>query len=254
MTLANEFEIFPAIDLLDGKSVRLKKGVRATAEVVHADPLRQLCEYRDAGARWVHVVNLNAAFGESPSEYAGAARTLEVLRSLIRESGIFIQLGGGIRSEESLQRALDSGAHRVVIGTWATTHFDEVMSKVLLDPERYVIGVDSFGGKIAVQGWTQTSGETTLDFAKRLKCFGVRRVLFTEVERDGLLQGAALDATSQLAAASGVEVIASGGVRDLTDVRSLSQIPGVSGVVTGRALAQGTLNLRDALMFSRRFQ
>ena len=252
MTLDYEFEIFPAIDLLDGQSVRLRKGERDTAEVVHSDPLLQLRQYREAGARWVHMVNLNAAFGDKPAEHTGAGRTSEIIRSLSCERGVYIQLGGGIRSVESLQLALDSGAHRVVIGTWATTHFDEVMSMVKLDPERYVIGVDSLGGKIAVQGWTQTLNETTLNFARRLKSHGVRRVLFTEVERDGLLQGAALDATFRLAELSGLEVIASGGVRDLADVKALAQMPGVIGVVTGRALAQGTLDLGDALAFSRR--
>jgi len=253
MTPVNAFEVFPAIDLLDGESVRLKKGVRATAEVVHANPVRQLQEYREAGARWVHVVNLNAAFADKASEHVGASSTDNVLRSLTAENGICIQLGGGIRTPESLKQALDSGAHRVVIGTWATTHFDEVMCFVQSDPGRFVIGVDSLGGKIAVHGWTQTSTETTLDFAMRLKTCGVQRVLFTEVERDGLLGGAALTATAHLAAASGLEVIASGGVRDIADIEALAQCPGVSGVVTGRALAEGTLKLRDALVYARRF-
>ncbi|MEN9529366.1 MAG: hypothetical protein RI932_1239 [Pseudomonadota bacterium] len=252
MTPVNAFEIFPAIDLLDGQSVRLKKGLRTTAEVVHADPLRQLQEYRDAGAGWVHVVNLNAAFSDDPRSHIGAARTAEIIGRLAQERGIFIQLGGGIRSAQSLQQALILGAHRVVVGTWATTHFDEVMNFVQSDPERYVIGVDSLGGRIAVHGWTQTSGETTIDLARRLKASGVRRVLFTEVERDGLLEGAALEATAQLAASSGLEVIASGGVRDINDIRALAQVGGICGVVTGRALAQGTLNLRDALIFARR--
>lgn len=251
MTPSNEFVIFPAIDLLDGQSVRLRKGQRATAEVVHNNPIEQLKEYREAGARWVHVVNLNAAFGDDPKVHAGASQTAELIRRLSQQTGLNIQLGGGIRSTQSLQHALELGAQRVVIGTWATTHFEDVMNEVCKDPGRFVIGVDSFAGKVAVHGWTQSSGESTLEFARRLKARGVRCVLFTEIERDGMLQGAALVSTAQLAELSGLQVIASGGVRDVHDVKALSEIPGVCGVVTGRALAERTLVLGDALLYSR---
>ena len=242
MNFAHAFDVFPAIDLLDGQSVRLRRGARESAEIVHPDPLVQLREYRAAGARWVHVVNLNAAFGDQETNHAGASLTLGVIRSLVAENGILIQLGGGIRSIETLQTALDSGASRVVIGTWATTHFDVVMSEVRKQPSRFVIGVDR---------WTKTSSETTLSFASRLKLAGAQFVLFTEVERDGMLQGAAVESTAELAAKTGLQVIASGGVRNLDDVRSLATKPGICGVVTGRALAAGTLLLSDALMCSR---
>ena len=246
-----EFDIFPAIDLLDGQSVRLLQGQRSTAHVVHPDPVQQIQDYVSAGARWVHIVNLNAAFGDSVETHAGALATEQLIGRLVEKSGLKIQLGGGIRSEKTLERALALGVSRVVIGTWAMTDFDVVMQHVSRAPERFVIGVDSLGGHIAIRGWTQTSPESTLAFAKRLCAAGVQRVLFTEVERDGMLKGAALEATASLAAESGVSVIASGGVAGIDDIRALSLCAGVSGVVTGKALATGKLSLIEALSFQK---
>lgn len=246
------FEIYPAIDLLDGKSVRLLQGKRQSAHVVHDNPLEQIRQYASAGARWVHVVNLNAAFGENPAEHEGARLTEHVIGQLVGCSGVKIQLGGGIRSAEAVENALALGVDRIVIGTWATADFESVMACVRQHPERFVIGVDSLGGRIAIRGWTQTTAETTIDFALRLKKAGALRVLFTEVERDGLLQGAAVEASAELAALSGLEVIASGGVAGIDDIRALSACRGVAGVVTGKALAAGYLSLSEALSIQRR--
>jgi len=248
---SGSFDVFPAIDLLDGKSVRLLQGKRESAHVVHDNPLRQIKEYAAAGARWVHIVNLNAAFGDSPESHDGAQSTQNLIRELVRQSGLKIQLGGGIRSVESLQSALSLGVNRVVVGTWAMTDFESVMEHVRQCPERFVIGVDSLDGHIAIRGWTQKSSETTLEFAKKLKSAGVLRVLFTEVERDGMLQGAAVEASARLAAESGLLVIASGGVSGFDDLRALSRCNGVCGVVTGKALATGRLSLSEALSVQR---
>lgn len=247
MSVVHSFDIFPAIDLLDGQSVRLRKGKRESAEVVHADPLEQLREYKRAGAQWVHVVNLNAAFGDQVTHHPGALKTSFVIRKLVAETGLRLQLGGGIRSLETLATALASGVDRVVIGTWAASEFDVVMAEVRKQPSRFVIGVDSLDGKIAVHGWTQVSSESTLSFAHRLKDAGVETVLFTEVERDGMLLGAAVERTAELAHETGLRVIASGGVRDLSDIARLATYPGIYGVVTGRALFEGSLRLTDAI-------
>lgn len=251
MSLQSSFDVFPAIDLLDGKSVRLRKGKRESAEVVHADPLLQMKEYVAAGARWVHVVNLNAAFGDDPVSHSGAQCTLSILREMNRSNNIKVQLGGGIRSRDAVSEALSLGVSRIVIGTWAVTHFEDVVELIRSNPSQFVIAVDSFGGKIAVHGWTQTESWTTLDFAKKLAAEGVETILFTEIERDGMLTGAALDSTANLARESGLSVIASGGVRDLSDVRTLADTLNVSGVITGRALAEGTLDLRQAVSLNR---
>lgn len=245
------FDIFPAIDLLDGKSVRLAKGKRESAHTVHSDPLQQFQQYAAAGARWVHVVHLNAAFGDDAEQHAGARSTDEQIKKLVAQGGLQIQLGGGIRTVAAVERALAWGVSRIVIGTWAVTAFDIVMELVRRAPDRFVIGVDSLADRVAVHGWTQSTQETTLQFAQRLKKAGAKRVLFTEVERDGLLQGAAIEASSRLAEYSGLEVIASGGVRGLDDIRALSLCPGVCGVVTGKALAVGSLSLTEALSFQK---
>lgn len=247
----SSFDIFPAIDLLDGKSVRLQRGQRESGQIVHPDPLAQLRQYSDSGAKWVHVVNLNAAFGDSPDVHPGARATEELILKLIRDSGLKVQLGGGIRSTEAVERALSLGVERVVVGTWVVTDFDLVMSHVRSAPERFVLGVDSFSGRIAIRGWTQTSDESTLAFSLRLKNAGALRVLFTEVERDGMLLGAAVENSRQLALESGLEVIASGGVSGLDDIRALSSCPGVTGVVVGKALATGRLTLSEALSVQR---
>jgi phosphoribosylformimino-5-aminoimidazole carboxamide ribotide isomerase len=246
------FEIYPAIDLLDGKSVRLLQGKRQSAHVVHDNPLEQIRQYAAAGARWVHVVNLNAAFGDSAAEHEGARQTEQVISQLVGSSRLKIQMGGGIRSLGAVEKALALGVDRIVIGTWATSDFETVMACVRRNPERFVIGVDSLGGRIAIRGWTQTTEETTIDFALRHKRAGALRVLFTEVERDGLLQGAAVEASAELAAMSGLEVIASGGVAGIDDVRALSNCHGVAGVVTGKAIAAGNLSLSEALSIQRR--
>ncbi|MEN9825169.1 MAG: hypothetical protein RI953_914 [Pseudomonadota bacterium] len=250
-TLKSKFDIFPAIDLLDGRSVRLQRGLRESAQVVHPDPLLQVRQYAESGAKWVHVVNLNAAFGDSPEQHSGARSTEEMILKIIRESGLKVQLGGGIRSIQALESALSLGVERVVVGTWVVTDFVTVMNFVQAAPERFVLGVDSFEGRIAIRGWTQTSEETTTDFSKRLKEAGALRVLYTEVERDGMLTGAAVESSRRLALESGLEVIASGGVSGLNDVRALAGCPGVGGVVVGKALATGCLTLSEALSVQR---
>jgi phosphoribosylformimino-5-aminoimidazole carboxamide ribotide isomerase len=251
MSLQNTFDVFPAIDLLDGKSVRLKKGQRETAEVVHDNPVSQLQEYARAGARWAHIVNLNAAFGDDPAMHCGAQSSLNVIREIVSSSPVKIQMGGGIRSRDAVVDALALGVSRVVIGTWAVTDFEDVMRLVRSNPSQFVIGVDSFGGRIAVHGWTQTKEWTTLDFAKMLAAGGVETILFTEIERDGMLTGAATETTASIGRESGLAVIASGGVRNLDDIRALAESGHVSGVITGRALAEGTLDLQQALTHTR---
>ncbi|MEY2988545.1 MAG: hypothetical protein RJB13_2066 [Pseudomonadota bacterium] len=251
MSSLNQFDVFPAIDLLDGKSVRLRKGKRETAEIVHTDPVSQLMEFAKVGARWAHIVNLNAAFGDDPESHSGARRSLETIREIVTSSSVKIQMGGGIRSRVAVAEALALGVSRVVIGTWAVTDFDDVMCLVSSNPSHFVIGVDSLGGRIAVRGWTQTEGWTTIDFAKKLAAAGVETILFTEIERDGMLSGAAIESTARLARESGLSVIASGGVRDLDDIRTLAETGNVSGVITGRALAEGTLDLKAALTHTR---
>jgi phosphoribosylformimino-5-aminoimidazole carboxamide ribotide isomerase len=245
------FDIFPAIDLLGGRSVRLKKGLRSSAEVVHANPLAQLAAYADAGARWVHVVDLAAAFGDLP-ESSDLKLNKATLCSLVEHSKIKVQVGGGVRSEAQARALFDLGVERVVVGTWAIKDPSAVCHLAKAHPGRVVVGLDSVGGFVSVQGWTEKSQFTPAEFGKRLFEGGVTLGLFTEVERDGLLTGIDWKLAETLARESGLNILASGGVKDIEDIKHLSKCTGVVGVVVGKALAAGSLNLTEALGFQRK--
>jgi phosphoribosylformimino-5-aminoimidazole carboxamide ribotide isomerase len=248
--MKSPFVIFPAIDLLNGQSVRLKKGKRETAEVVAADPLEQLERYESAGATWVHVVDLNAAFGDAP-ESAGCLTNKKVIREIIQNSSLKIQLGGGIRDVESAESLLKVGVQRLVLGTWVTKNPEACINLAVRYPNNIVVGLDALGDKIAVHGWTEKSEFTVLEFGKRLHQAGVTYALYTEIERDGTLSGIDAHKAGQVHSSTGLSIIASGGARDLRDIEALSQTPGVHGVVIGKALKAGTLSLKEALLFQR---
>lgn len=244
------FVLFPAIDLLDGRSVRLRKGARASAEVVHADPEAQLAGYAAAGARWAHIVNLNAAFGDDPGT-TGAKETEALVKRLVAQKILRLQVGGGVRTQAQAESLLALGVDRIVIGTWAVRAPEIVMSIARSAPERVVVGLDTQGDEVAVQGWTEASGLPVQDFGKRLCEGGVRHALYTQVERDGMLSGIDERAAASLARTTGLCVLASGGVRDITDIERLAQSDGVWGVIIGKALAAGTLALTDAIGYAR---
>ena len=240
------FEIYPAIDLLGGQSVRLKKGERASAEVVHPDPLEQMKSYETSGSRWVHVVDLASAFGDS-ADTRSVQLTRNVLLQIIGATKLKLQVGGGVRSRQQAEALLDLGVTRVVIGTWAVRDTAGVCALAKAYPGRVVVGLDTVGDRVAVQGWTESSGLSAKDFGKRLFDGGVSTALFTEVERDGLLTGIDWEKAEKLASDTGLKILASGGVKDINDIVSLSRCGGVCGVVVGKALAAGTLSLSEAL-------
>jgi phosphoribosylformimino-5-aminoimidazole carboxamide ribotide isomerase len=250
------FDVFPAIDLLDGQSVRLRQGRRETAHVVHGDPLEQLAWYAKAGARWVHVVNLNAAFGDS-EDAEGAAASAEILRSMVAfrsKQGleISIQVGGGVRSAESVTKLFSLGVQRVVIGTWAVHEPDAVCEMARNDASRVVVALETKGGALVTQGWTQAPSTMTPEvFGKRLFNGGVRLALCTAVENDGMMTGADPLPMVDLAQKTGLRILASGGVACAEDVRKLSQAAaqGIAGVVVGKALHSDAMRLEDALAF-----
>jgi phosphoribosylformimino-5-aminoimidazole carboxamide ribotide isomerase len=247
------FEIYPAIDILGGKSVRLKKGLRASAEVVHLDPFVQLQGYAEAGARWVHIVDLAAAFGDlelsSPTQDAILNKSL--LSILISTSKLKLQVGGGVRSEARVLELFELGVERVVIGTWALREPAKVMALSRRFPGRIVLGLDTVDGMVSSQGWTEKSSFSAAEMGAQFYEGGVSLALFTEVERDGLLTGIDSVKAEILANETKLQILASGGVRDLGDIEALSKCAGVVGVVVGKALAAGTLRLEDALKFQR---
>jgi phosphoribosylformimino-5-aminoimidazole carboxamide ribotide isomerase len=232
--------IYPAIDLRGGKVVRLKEGDPARQTVFSDDPVATAARWRDEGAEWLHVVNLDGAL-------EAAASPLSTARAMA-EKGLRIQMGGGIRTRAAVAAALDAGVSRVVLGTAAIEN-PELVSECLaaFGPDAVCIALDARDGRIATRGWTEVTDQTPTDFGKRLAEVGVQHALYTDVARDGLLTGSAVQSTIALACATSLSVIASGGVQSLGEIRELAASGVVGGAVIGMALYTGALSLADAL-------
>ena len=236
--------VFPAIDLKAGQVVRLAEGDMARATVYADDPAAQAAAFAAAGAEWLHVVDLDGAF-------AGSSVNGEAVRAIGMAFGGRIQLGGGIRARASVERWFRLGIDRVVIGTAALTD-PELVKEVSRDfPGRIVVAVDARDGMVATAGWAEVSDMPALDLARRFEDAGVAALLFTEIGRDGLLKGVNVDATAALARAQTLPVIASGGVAGIEDIRSLKGQANIEGVITGRAIYDGRLDLGEAMAMAR---
>jgi phosphoribosylformimino-5-aminoimidazole carboxamide ribotide isomerase len=244
------FTIFPAIDLRNGAVVRLQQGDPERQTTYSHDPLAFARRWADEGAAWLHVVNLDGAFGAADASAANRA----VLAKIAGAVGLKIQFGGGVRSLADAQAAFDAGVTRVVIGT-AAVEQPELVDAILrrFGPESLIVGLDSKDGMLVTRGWRQPMPISAIDYGLDMRARGVRHALYTEVGRDGMLQGVAAELTAALAQLTGLSVLASGGVRHVDDVRELCLYAprGVSGVVIGRALYDGTLTLADALAAAR---
>ncbi|GAB4463035.1 MAG: 1-(5-phosphoribosyl)-5-[(5-phosphoribosylamino) methylideneamino]imidazole-4-carboxamide isomerase [Anaerolineae bacterium] len=235
--------VYPAIDLRGGRVVRLKYGDPAQQTVYGDDPVAVAHGWRAAGAAWLHVVNLDGALSA-----AGAEATLKVVSALAVATGMRIQFGGGVRDADSMARAFDAGAARVVVGTAAARRPEFAAEMVACwGADRVAAALDVREGRVAVEGWQAASEWTPVALGQRLAALGVRHALYTDVSRDGAGTGVNVAATAELARATGLEVIASGGVARLDDVRALVATGAVAGVVIGRALYEGAVDLRAAL-------
>lgn len=234
--------IFPAIDLKDGRCVRLKRGEMASATIFNNDPAAQAHSFADAGFRWIHCVDLNGSF-EGRSANGNAIRA-------IRDSvSLPIQLGGGIRDMAAIEYWLGTGIRRVILGTAALNDPSLVKEAARRFPGRIVVAADARGGKVATQGWAEISEITPVELGKRFEDAGVAAILFTDVDGDGLLGGVNVSATAALARALQIPVIASGGVGSLADLKKLVDIgdPNIEGVVVGRALYDGRIDPAAAI-------
>lgn len=234
--------ILPAIDLREGRCVRLYQG-RPEAETIYStDPVAVARGWEARGARWLHVVDLDGAF-------AGRPRNMEIIAAIIKGVRIPVQVGGGIRTMKSLKALFAAGAARAVLGTVAITNPELVGEAVALFGERVVVGIDSREGRVAVEGWAATVEEEVVAFAGRIAAQGVKRAVFTDISRDGTLQGPNLAAIRDMAKMSGLKVIASGGIASLDDIRALRSLEkdGVEGAILGRALYNGNFTLEEAL-------
>lgn len=234
--------LFPAIDLKDGQCVRLKLGEMNAATVFNDDPAAQARAFEQQGFKYLHIVDLNGAFAGKPVNGAAVEAILDAI-------SIPAQLGGGIRDLGTIEAWLTKGIRRVILGTVAVRDPELVKDAAKRFPGRIAVGIDAKGGKVAVEGWAETSELTAIDLAKRFEDAGVAALIYTDIERDGVLKGLNLLATAALARATRIPVIASGGLASIADVRDLKkpEYSLLEGAITGRALYDGRINAKEAL-------
>ena len=239
--------VFPAIDLKDGKVVRLAEGDMDRATVYGDDPAAQAAAFAEAGAQHLHVVDLDGSF-------AGAARNRDAVQAVVEAFPGHVQLGGGIRTPNDVEGWFEAGVSRIVIGTAALKDPDFVRTMARTWENGIVVAVDARDGMVATQGWAEVSDVPVHDMARRFEDAGVASLLFTDIGRDGMLKGCNIDATLDLARRTDLPVIASGGVKGLDDIHvlSLHANEGIEGVITGRALYDGRLDLAAALAMAAR--
>ncbi|WP_096702620.1 1-(5-phosphoribosyl)-5-[(5-phosphoribosylamino)methylideneamino]imidazole-4-carboxamide isomerase [Magnetospirillum sp. 15-1] len=232
--------LFPAIDLKDGACVRLKLGLMEESTVFNTDPGAQARDFAAKGAEWIHVVDLNGAFAGKPVN--GAA-----VDSILKSVSVPVQLGGGIREMATIEDWLARGIRRVILGTVALKNPALVKEACRRFPGRVAVGIDAKGGKVAVEGWAETSDLTVLELAAKFEDCGVAALIYTDIDRDGVLAGPNVAATAALADAISIPVIASGGVSSLDDLKALKAYPKLEGVISGRAIYDGRIDVAQAI-------
>ena len=230
--------LYPAIDLMDGKAVRLQKGQRDKV-TVYGDPLDFAARLRDAGAQWLHLVDLDAAFD-------GVSHSLPLISRIVEVFGGPVELGGGLRSVEDIRRRMDLGIARCIIGTAACEQPRLVGEACAEWPGRIAAGIDARDGKVALRGWVDHSELTAVELGLRMKALGVTCAIYTDVNRDGMMRGPNIPATRQLIARTGLAVTASGGISCLEDLRSVREA-GCAGAILGKALYEHAFSLEEAL-------
>ena len=234
--------LFPAIDLKDGQCVRLKLGDMDQATVFNDDPAAQALIFEAQGFEWLHLVDLNGAF-------AGRPVNKTAVEAILRAVKIPVQLGGGIRNLGQIEAWLNQGIRRVILGTVALRNPALVREACRVFPGRIAVGIDAKGGRVAVEGWAETSDLSATDLARRFSDAGVSAIIFTDVDRDGILKGLNIDSTLELARAVPIPVIASGGLASMDDIQRLLQPDCriLEGAISGRALYDGRINVSEAL-------
>ncbi len=230
-------DILPAIDLKDGLAVRLTHGLMDTAKIYSNEPWQVAKKFEEMGSSWLHLVDLNGAF-------AGEPKNLEQIEKIRKNCNMKLELGGGIRDEDTIKRYCDLGVDRVILGSIALKNPEFV--KQMCKKYSVVVGIDAIDGYVAVEGWAEKSTMKATDLAKEFASAGVEAIICTDVGRDGTLSGVNVDFTLEIARASGVDTIASGGVKDLNDIKILLETKEVSGVIVGKAYYEGTLELKEA--------
>lgn len=243
--------LIPAIDLKDGHCVRLKQGDMNQATVFSEDPAQMARHWLAQGARRLHLVDLNGAFAGKPKNEAAVKSIIEVVREFAEENDtdeIPIQLGGGIRDLDTIERYLDDGLSYIIIGTAAVKNPGFLHDACSAFPGQIIVGLDAKDGKVATDGWSKLSGHEVIDLAKKFEDYGCEAIVYTDIGRDGMMAGVNIEATVKLAQAVSIPLIASGGVHNLKDVEALCAVQdeGIEGVICGRSIYEGTLDLHAA--------
>ncbi len=233
--------IYPAIDLKEGKCVRLYKGDMAQATIYNDSAANQAKEFENAGFKYLHMVDLNGAISGSPVN-------LEPVKQVVASTKMKVQLGGGIRSIETISMWLDDvGIERVILGTVAIKNPSLVRKACKLYPNRIVVGIDAKGGMVAAEGWVEASSMSAIELAKMFADSGVAAIIYTDINRDGTLQGVNLEETENLANSVNIPIIASGGIGSLDDIKAIKSRPSISGVIVGKAFYEQKISLDDAI-------
>lgn len=238
--------VIPAIDLKEGKCVRLEQGLMEKDTVFSDNPAEQAGKWESAGAEMLHIVDLDGAF-------AGIPKNRAAIEAIVKGVSIPTQLGGGIRDMKTIGAYLDLGLSRVILGTAAQQNPKLVEEACKVFPDRIVVGIDAKNGMVAVQGWAEVTDIKAIDLAKKFEGYGVAAIIYTDINRDGMMQGPNLDATKALAEAVGIPVIASGGVSSLKDIENLMALEasGIVGVITGKAVYTGAIDLAEAVTLTK---
>ena len=238
--------IIPAVDIKNGRCVRLVQGRKDAETVYSEDPVQMANRWRNHGAELIHVIDLDGAFQQQPQHTAA-------IRKMVEQLDIPIQVGGGIRNEKTIQQYIDIGIAKVIIGTEASKNPKLVQKVCKAFPEQIVVAIDARRGMVAIEGWTQTTPVKAIELAKRFEDCGVAAINFTDIDRDGMQTGPNIEETRRIAEAISIPVIASGGVSTIDDIKNLLPLNamGITGIIIGKALYSGSLNLRDAITLTK---
>ncbi len=234
--------LIPAIDLKEGKCVRLRQGRMEDDTVFSEDPVAVAAQWVEQGARRIHLVDLDGAF-------AGKPRNAGVIHDIVEAfPNVPVQIGGGIRDEDTIQGYLNAGVQYVIIGTKAVTEPHFVSEVAVEFPGHIIVGLDAKDGKVAIDGWSKLSKHDVIDMAQKFEADGVDSIIYTDISRDGMMQGVNVEATAKLARSIHIPVIASGGITNLDDIHALGKVSedGIMGAITGRAIYEGTLDFAEA--------